>query len=163
MPSPVEDLRALLSLINTSAEEAISIYEAAGSVPTLDTTEAFKVPEGNISLKRTLRTLEAACNQLTSTLMPPDLSVYTVSHYFAATIMMLMMQGLSSVAQPLWTLPVLKLLPTRRYQTFCSIILKASISPRLLQRLNSRKESSCESCGFWRQSTVSAKVSSHSP
>ncbi|EIM91130.1 S-adenosyl-L-methionine-dependent methyltransferase [Stereum hirsutum FP-91666 SS1] len=77
MPSPAEDLRALLSLINTSAEEAISIYEAAGSVPTLDTIEAFKVPEGNISLKRTLRTLEAACNQLTSTLMPPDLSVYT--------------------------------------------------------------------------------------
>lgn len=109
MPSPVEDLRALLSLINTSAEEAISIYEAAGSVPTLDTTEAFKVPEGNISLKRTLRTLEAACCQLTSTLMPPDLTVYTVSDSVAALIMMLMMRGQSSVVQRLWTPPVHKL------------------------------------------------------
>lgn len=84
MPSPVEELRALLLLINSSAEEAISIYESTGSIPTLDTAEPIKAPEASASLKRSLRTLEAACNQLTSTLMPPDISMYTASSSFVS-------------------------------------------------------------------------------
>ena len=81
MSSPVDDVRALLALINKSAEDAISLYESSGcGVPSISSTVVPKIPEDTLSLKRSLRVLEGACQQLSATLTPPDLTMYTVSY-----------------------------------------------------------------------------------
>lgn len=76
-----DNLRKLLALVNESAEDAIRQYEQAGVVPSLDTTEPLDLPGDSLSLKKTLRTLEAASYQMISTLVPPMLTMYSVSTF----------------------------------------------------------------------------------
>ena len=81
MSSPVEEIRALLALINTAAEDAIKQYESSGcGVPSIKEATTPKLPEDSLSLKKSLRVLEGASQQLLATLTPPELYVYTVSH-----------------------------------------------------------------------------------
>lgn len=75
------NLRKLLALVNESAEDAIRHYEQAGAVPSLDTTEHLDLPGDSLALRKTLRTLEAASHQMISTLVPPMLTMYSVSTF----------------------------------------------------------------------------------
>ncbi|KAI0693727.1 S-adenosyl-L-methionine-dependent methyltransferase [Cytidiella melzeri] len=78
MPSPADDIRLLLKLINSAAEDAIQQYESAGcDVPSIKSTTTPKLPQDSLPLKRSLRILEGACQQLVVTLTPPDIAVYT--------------------------------------------------------------------------------------
>ncbi|TFY79378.1 hypothetical protein EWM64_g4627 [Hericium alpestre] len=70
------DLRALLALINTAAEDAIAAYENAGcDVPNLD--EPSAQPADALELKKAMRLLEGATTQLCATLAPPPSVIFT--------------------------------------------------------------------------------------
>ncbi|KAA1465903.1 S-adenosyl-L-methionine-dependent methyltransferase [Dentipellis sp. KUC8613] len=70
------DLRALLSLINKSAEEAIAAYDKTGyDIPSLDAPSDY--PADSIELKKAMRLLDGACTQLCSTLAPPTYTIFT--------------------------------------------------------------------------------------
>ncbi len=80
MTSPADDIRRLVQLINTAAEDAIQQYESSGSgVPSITSNAWPKLPQDVLPLKRSLRILEGACQQLIVTLTPPDIAIYTVS------------------------------------------------------------------------------------
>ncbi|KAN0078240.1 O-methyltransferase domain containing protein [Tylopilus felleus] len=68
-------LEALLTLINSTAQQAIAEYEKAGDdVPFIDSTELHPLDDAtdSIALKNAIRTLEGACAQLCVTLAPPS-------------------------------------------------------------------------------------------
>ncbi|KAI0693735.1 S-adenosyl-L-methionine-dependent methyltransferase [Cytidiella melzeri] len=50
---------------------------AGCDVPSIKSTTTPKLPQDSLPLKRSLRTLEGACQQLVVTLIPPDIAVYT--------------------------------------------------------------------------------------
>lgn len=80
MSSPAAEIRALLALINTAAEDAIQQYESSGhGVPDIKEAAIPQLPVDTLKLKRSIRVLEGATQQLVATLTPPDLFVYTVS------------------------------------------------------------------------------------
>ncbi|KAG2366736.1 O-methyltransferase-domain-containing protein [Suillus spraguei] len=66
-------LEALLTLINTSARDAIALYEQYGDVPSIDQTEPHPLDEAvdQVALKSAIRILEGACAQICTTLAPP--------------------------------------------------------------------------------------------
>ncbi|KAG1823989.1 O-methyltransferase-domain-containing protein [Suillus variegatus] len=66
-------LEALLTLINTSARDAIALYEQYGDVPTIDQAEPHPLDNAvdQVALKSAVRTLEGACAQICATLAPP--------------------------------------------------------------------------------------------
>ncbi|KAH9949716.1 S-adenosyl-L-methionine-dependent methyltransferase [Amylocystis lapponica] len=76
---------ALLSLISTAAYAAVAEYDKKGyDVPSLDSTDASSLSAmaGNLSLKRAVRMLEGACEQLCVTLaMPSHTMVNRVQSY----------------------------------------------------------------------------------
>ncbi|KAF9243109.1 hypothetical protein BU15DRAFT_72308 [Melanogaster broomeanus] len=75
-------LESLLALINSAAQEAISMYERTGEdVPFIDSTEPHPLDEAvdQVALKSAVRTLEGACAQLCATLAPPSHTAINVS------------------------------------------------------------------------------------
>ncbi|KAH7909765.1 S-adenosyl-L-methionine-dependent methyltransferase [Hygrophoropsis aurantiaca] len=71
-------LEALLEIINSSARQAIAEYKNRGtSVPTLDAPEfhSLDLEEDTVALKKAIRLLEGACQQLCVTLAPPQHTV----------------------------------------------------------------------------------------
>ncbi|KAH7908714.1 S-adenosyl-L-methionine-dependent methyltransferase [Hygrophoropsis aurantiaca] len=83
-------LEALLAIINTSARQAIAEYKNRGSsVPTLDQAEFHPLDfqEDTVALKKAVRLLEGACQQLCATLAPPQHTVinYAQSYDWACT------------------------------------------------------------------------------
>lgn len=66
-------IEALLTLINTSARDAIALYEQYGDVPSIDQTQPHPLDDeiDQVALKSAIRTLEGACAQITATLAPP--------------------------------------------------------------------------------------------
>ncbi|KAJ7267777.1 S-adenosyl-L-methionine-dependent methyltransferase [Mycena rebaudengoi] len=67
-------VEALLVLIGDAAHQAIAEYDKAGkAIPTLDSVEAhpLDVSDDTSGLKKAIRLLEAACEQLCVTLAPP--------------------------------------------------------------------------------------------
>ncbi|KAH9949723.1 S-adenosyl-L-methionine-dependent methyltransferase [Amylocystis lapponica] len=76
---------ALLSLISTAAYAAAAEYDKNGyDIPSLDSTDAgsLSAMAGNLSLKRAVRMLEGACEQLCVTLaMPSHTMVNRVQSY----------------------------------------------------------------------------------
>ncbi|KAK7037593.1 hypothetical protein VNI00_011085 [Paramarasmius palmivorus] len=69
-----ETVQALLRLINDSAEAAVAEYEAYGhDVPGLDSTKVHPLDsaEDAVKLRKAIRVLEGACEQLCATLAPP--------------------------------------------------------------------------------------------
>jgi len=74
-------VEALLELINTAARDALIQYGTSGQdIPSLDSTDAISlsVMGGNLPLKRAIRLLEGACDQLCATLAPPAHTVINV-------------------------------------------------------------------------------------
>jgi 2-polyprenyl-3-methyl-5-hydroxy-6-metoxy-1,4-benzoquinol methylase len=73
--NPRSSVYALLHVIKASAEEALAQYDAAGvpipSVTTVSPNLTGNYLANNVGLKKAVRTLEGACEQLCSTLAPP--------------------------------------------------------------------------------------------
>ncbi|KAG2109388.1 O-methyltransferase-domain-containing protein [Suillus discolor] len=67
-------LEALLTLINTSARDAITLYEQYGEVPAIDQMEPHPLDDAidQTALKSAIRILEGACAQICATLAPPS-------------------------------------------------------------------------------------------
>lgn len=71
-------LEALLEIINSSAREAISEYKKHGNaVPTIHSTEFHPLDfaTDTVALKKAVRLLEGACQQLCASLAPPQHTV----------------------------------------------------------------------------------------
>lgn len=81
-------LEALLSLINSSAREAISEYEKAGDgVPSPDSNNAHPLDNSHdtLALKKAIRVLEGSCESLCTTLAQPGhtlINVSTILYYW---------------------------------------------------------------------------------
>ncbi|KAG6852680.1 hypothetical protein C0991_009963 [Blastosporella zonata] len=72
------DIENLLKLVNSSAQEALALYENQGlDLPLLSSTAShpLDVADDSLDLRKVIRVLEGACEQLCSTLAPP---VHTV-------------------------------------------------------------------------------------
>lgn len=75
-------LEALLEIINTSARQAIAEYKKGGNdVPTINSTEFHPLDTSahNVALRKAVRLLEGACQQLCASLAPPQRTVVNVS------------------------------------------------------------------------------------
>lgn len=76
-------LEALLEIINTSARRAIAEYKNGGhDVPTIYSTTYHPIDFANdtVALKKAVRLLEGACQQLCASLAPPQHTVQNVRH-----------------------------------------------------------------------------------
>jgi hypothetical protein len=75
-----EQVVALVRLIENAANDALHEYEKDGKLPTLDSVESHPLDsEINLNLKKTIRTLEGACDQLCTLLAPPAHTIVNVS------------------------------------------------------------------------------------
>lgn len=78
-------IETLLTLIDTAAHDAMNEYEQfSGSVPLVGAIEPHPLDTAGpvpavLILKKTIRLLEGACDQLVSTLAPPSHTVVNVS------------------------------------------------------------------------------------
>ena len=84
-------LETLLEIINTSARQAIAEYKKGGNdVPTINSTEFHPLDTSTetVTLRKAVRLLEGACQQLCASLAPPQRTVVNVSlfcsMYYAA-------------------------------------------------------------------------------
>lgn len=78
--SPTVD--ALLQLITQSATAAVFEYKKYGALPNLEERHPLddSVVGAEFELRKIIRVLEASCEQLKSTLAPPNLTVTNVCH-----------------------------------------------------------------------------------
>jgi hypothetical protein len=75
------EVSALLSLIASSAQAALAEYTAHGEdVPSIYsyTTHPLDGAEDTLALRKSIRVLEGACNQLCSMLAPPAHTLHNV-------------------------------------------------------------------------------------
>ncbi|KAG6372999.1 S-adenosyl-L-methionine-dependent methyltransferase [Boletus reticuloceps] len=78
-------LEALLEIINTSARQAITEYKKGGNeVPTLESKTYHPIDFANdtVALKKAVRLLEGACQQLCASLAPPQHTVHNYAMSF---------------------------------------------------------------------------------
>lgn len=76
------DVLALLKLVNQATHDALAAYEAKGQdVPPLASLDAqtLSTMSDDLALKKAIRLLEGACDQLCATLAPPANTVINVS------------------------------------------------------------------------------------
>ncbi|KAG2366734.1 O-methyltransferase-domain-containing protein [Suillus spraguei] len=93
-------LEALLTLINTSARNAIALYEQHGDVPSIDQTGFHPLDEAvdQVALKSAIRTLEGACAQICTTLAPPAHTVINlVQAYDYACVRVVVRENISDI------------------------------------------------------------------
>ena len=76
-----ETVQALLRLINTASEDAMKAYEQHGEVPALDSPSKhpLDLAEDAVALRKAVRVLEGACEQLCDLLAPPPHTIINVS------------------------------------------------------------------------------------
>jgi hypothetical protein len=80
------ELEGLLSLINSATHDAMAIYEKSGhGVPSVysATTHPLDAEAATLSLRKAIRTLEGACEQLCTTLAPPNHTLLNVRCSFS--------------------------------------------------------------------------------
>ena len=73
--SPRAELEALLGLITSVTHDAIGIYEKSGhGIPSIHsmTKHPLDTESTTLALRKAIRTLEGACEQLCTTLAPPN-------------------------------------------------------------------------------------------
>ncbi|KAG2142237.1 S-adenosyl-L-methionine-dependent methyltransferase [Suillus bovinus] len=93
-------LEALLTLINTSARDAIALYEKYGDVPAIDQTGPHPLDNAvdQVALKSAIRTLEGASAQLCTTLAPPShTAINLVQVYDHACVRVVAREGVSDI------------------------------------------------------------------
>src|SRR6266436_609942 len=77
------ELEGLLALITSATRDAIAIYENSGhGIPSihLTTTHPPDTEAVTSAMRRAIRTLEGACEQLCTTLAPPAHTLLNVCH-----------------------------------------------------------------------------------
>lgn len=84
--TPKAQLEALLALVNSAAQEAIAVYEKTGDLPSTDTVHALDKSVESLDLRKALRILEGACEQLCTTLAPPRHTLCNVSAHLCKSI-----------------------------------------------------------------------------
>ena len=75
-------LESLLEIINSSARQAIAEYKKGGNdVPTINSAEFHPLDTSthHVALRKAVRLLEGACQQLCASLAPPQRTVFNVS------------------------------------------------------------------------------------
>ena len=75
------EIESLLALITSATRDAMAIYEKSGhGIPSIHwtTTHPLDVKATTLALRKTLRTLEGACDQLCTTLAPPNHTLLNV-------------------------------------------------------------------------------------
>jgi len=75
-------LEALLEIINSSARQAIAEYrKGCNNVPTISSAELHPLDSSidNVVLRKAIRLLEGACQQLCASLAPPQRTVLNAS------------------------------------------------------------------------------------
>ena len=75
-------LEALLEIVNSSARQAIVEYKKEGNdVPTINSAEFHPLDTSahHVALRKAVRLLEGACQQLCASLAPPQRTVLNVS------------------------------------------------------------------------------------
>jgi len=79
--SPRAELEGLLSLITAATHDAMAVYEKSGhGIPSIhSTTHPLDTESTTLALKKAIRTLEGACEQLITTLAPPNHTILNVS------------------------------------------------------------------------------------
>ena len=80
--SAESQLESLLEIINSSARQAIVEYKKEGiNVPTINSTEFHPLDTSthHVALRKAVRLLEGACQQLCASLAPPQCTVLNVS------------------------------------------------------------------------------------
>jgi hypothetical protein len=80
-------LEALLEIINTSARQAIAEYKKGGNdVPTIHskTFHPIDFATDTVALKKAVRLLEGACQQLSASLAPPQHTIINVSLFWVS-------------------------------------------------------------------------------
>ncbi|EGO18879.1 hypothetical protein SERLADRAFT_480559 [Serpula lacrymans var. lacrymans S7.9] len=97
------ELQGLLALINSSANEAIAEYDKAGQeVPTLDSTLSHPLDTAldSLALKKAIRVLEGACQQLCATLAPPQHTVINfVQNYDSACVRVAIKSSITTILE----------------------------------------------------------------
>ena len=81
-------LESLLEVINSSARQAIAEYKKGGNdVPTINSPEFHPLDNSahNVVLRKAVRVLEGACQQLCASLAPPQRTVLNVSSLSCTT------------------------------------------------------------------------------
>lgn len=76
------EVEALLGLINNATREAMDVYEKSGhGIPSVYSAQKHPLDTETTSLvlKKAIRVLEGACEQLCSTLAPPTHTLLNVS------------------------------------------------------------------------------------
>lgn len=84
MSTPRAELEQLLGLITSATHDAMSIYEKSGhGIPSLNSTapHPFDAEPTTLALKKNLRILEGACDQLCAILSPPGHTLMSVNVY----------------------------------------------------------------------------------
>ncbi|KAH9831341.1 S-adenosyl-L-methionine-dependent methyltransferase [Rhodofomes roseus] len=77
------EVQKLLKIVNKATQDALAAYESTGEdVPSLSSTDekSFFAMASNLDLKRAIRLLEGACEQLCATLAPPGQTIVDLSH-----------------------------------------------------------------------------------
>jgi hypothetical protein len=77
-------LDALLALLNSAAQDAISEYERTGDVPSAESSHPLDSKSPTSVLKNAVRILEGACEQLCTTLAPPAHTLLNVGVFSIA-------------------------------------------------------------------------------
>ncbi|KZP16926.1 S-adenosyl-L-methionine-dependent methyltransferase [Athelia psychrophila] len=70
--TPKGRLEVLLALITSAAHDAISEYERTGDVPSIDMVHPLDKTSASLTLRKAVRVMEGACEQLITTLAPPS-------------------------------------------------------------------------------------------
>jgi hypothetical protein len=79
--SPRAELEGLLGLITSATQEAMAVYEKSGhGIPSIHstTTHPLDTEVTTLALRKAIRTLEGACEQLCTTLAPPNHTLLNV-------------------------------------------------------------------------------------
>lgn len=72
-------VESLVQLISSSTQDAISWYEKMGhDVPSLDAPHPLDYSQNTLALKKAIRILEGACEQLCTTLAQPGHTICNV-------------------------------------------------------------------------------------
>ncbi|KIM59119.1 hypothetical protein SCLCIDRAFT_27548 [Scleroderma citrinum Foug A] len=101
-------LEALLEIINSSARQAIAEYKKeCNNVPTINSAELHPLDSSidNVVLRKVIRLLEGACQQLCASLAPPQRTALNASHFlvsFNATILFVLTSLAGKASQMSW-------------------------------------------------------------
>ncbi|KAH7908402.1 O-methyltransferase-domain-containing protein [Hygrophoropsis aurantiaca] len=94
-------IEALLKMVNSAAQEAMTLYEkAGGDVPAIDSTGPHPLDDAidTVALKSAIRTLEGACGQICTTLAPPShTAINLVQVYDYACIRVVLRENITNI------------------------------------------------------------------